>query len=206
MMRGFMMILAMVGLAGCLGPTGSAPPVRQYVLEYPSPRLADGAGVEEAIKVAHFTAARILAGPAMLIRQRPFRLEAYHEHRWRVAPAEMVEDLLRRDLRRAGVFRAVLSPRDAEESRFILEGSVEEFLEAEEGAGRKALLGATFTLLDLSRREVSGRVVFQKTYRTQALLKTEGASGLAEAMSRAMAELSAQVIADIGAAVKQPGR
>jgi ABC-type uncharacterized transport system auxiliary subunit len=202
MMKRFGIILVVIGLSGCLGAAGSAPPVRQYVLEYAAPRIADGAVVAETIKVGHFTAARVLAGPAMLTRQRPFRLDAYHEHRWRVPPAEMAEDLLRRDLRRAGIFRAVLSPRDAEETRFMLEGGVEEFFEAGEEAGRKAVLVATLTLLDLSRQEVSARVVFQRSYRAEAPFKTEGAAGFAEAMSSAMAELSKQAIADIGQALK----
>jgi ABC-type uncharacterized transport system auxiliary subunit len=202
MMKCFGIILVIVGMSGCLGWTGSAPPVRQYVLEYALPRAAGGAGVPEMIKMQHFTAARLLAGPVMLYRQGPFRLEAYHEHRWRVTPAEMVADLLRRDLRHAGIFQAVLSPRDAEETRFILEGEVEEFVEVDEGGGKKALLVATLTLLDLSRREVSTHVVFQKTYRNEALFTMEGASGFADAMSRAMAQLSTQVIADIDSALK----
>lgn len=202
MMKRFGIILVVIGLTGCLGWTGTASaPVRHYVLEYAPPRVMGGAGVAEMLKVERFTAARLMAGPAMLYRQGPFHLDAYHEHRWRVAPAEMVADLLRRDLRQAGIFRAVLSPRDAEETRFILEGGVEEFFEMEEGGDRKALLVASLTLLDLSRREVSMRVVFQQTYRSEALFKTEGASGFAEAMSRAMMQLSTQVIADIGNAL-----
>ncbi len=204
MMKRFGIILVMFALTGCLGLTGSAPPVRQYVLEYPPPRAAGGAGVAEILKVGHFTAARHLAGTAMLYRQGPFRLDAYHDHRWRVAPAEMAADFLRRDLRHAGLFRAVLSPRDAEETRFLLEGVVEEFHEVEEAAGRKARLVATLALLDLSHREVTTRVVFQKAYRGEARLKTEGAAGFAEAMSSAMAELSAQLIADIASALKRP--
>ncbi len=203
MMKRLGIILVVIGLTGCLGSTGPAPLVRQYVLEYAAPRAADGTGIAETIKVGHFTAARILAGPAMLYRQRAFRLDAYHEHRWRVAPAEMVGDFVRRDLRSTGLFRAVLSPRDAEETRYILEGGVEEFLEVEGEAGRKALLAATITLLDLSQREVPLRVVFQKAYRAEALFKTEGPAGFAQAMSSAMAQLSARVLADIASAVKR---
>ncbi len=206
MMKRFGIILLVIGLTGCLGATGSAPPLRQYILEYPTPTGAGTAEVAEMLKVDHFTAARHLAGQAMLYRQGPFRLDAYHDHRWRVAPAEMAADFLRRDLRHAGLFRAVLSPRDAEETRFLLEGVVEEFLEVEEAAGGKALLIATLTLLDLSQRGVSSRVVFQKTYRGGAPLQTEGAAGFAAAMSSAMAELSAGVIADIGEALKRTGR
>jgi len=206
MMKRFGIILVTIALTSCISPTGSAPPVRQYVLEYPTPNAAGGGGIGELLKVEQFNAARLFAGPSMLYRKGPFRLDAYHEYSWRIAPAEMMADLLRRDLRHAGIFRAVLSPRDTEEARFILEGGVEEFLEVEEGRGRKARLVATLTLIDLSRQEVTERVVFQKTYQSEALFQAEGASGFAEAMSRAMTQLSTQVIADIDAALKQTGR
>lgn len=206
MMKRCGILLLVIGLAGCLGGAGKAPLIRQYVLEYAPPRDAAGAVVEEMLTVERFAAARLFTTPGMVYRRGPFRQDTYHEHRWRVAPAEMVADFLRRDLKSAGLFRAVLPPRDAEETRFVLEGGVEEFLEVDEGPQTKALLVVTLTLLDISRREVPGRVAFQKTYRSEALLKTEGAPGLAEAMSRAMAHLSAQAIADIAEALKQVGR
>lgn len=201
MMKRFGIMLVLIGLTGCLGSMGSTPPVRLYVLEYAPPGAARGAGATETLKVERFSASRLLAVPTMLYRSGPFRVDAYHGHRWRVPPAEMVEDYLRRDLRHAGIFRAVLSARDAQECRFALEGGVEEFLEVDETAGRKALLSATITLVDLSQREVSGRVSFQKTYRSEAMVKTPDAAGFAEAMSSAMATLSTQVIADIAHAL-----
>ncbi len=155
------------------------------------------------LKVERFTAARVHAGPAMLYRQGPFRRDAYRERRWRVAPGDMVTDFLRRDLRHAGLFRAVLAARDPEEPRFVLEGGVEEFSEVGEGERRKAVLAATVTLLDLSAREIPGRVVFQKNYRCEAPFGQEGDADFAEAMSRAMSQFSAQVIADIASALKK---
>jgi ABC-type uncharacterized transport system auxiliary subunit len=142
----------------------------------------------------------------MLFSKGPFRREAYHEQRWRVSPGDMVTDFLKRDLRHAGLFRAVLSARDTEETRFVLEGGVEEFLEVDEGESRKALLIAIVALLDLSAKDVSRRVVFQKTYRCETLFAQEGSAGFAEAMSRAMSQLSTQVIIDIDSALKSGGR
>jgi hypothetical protein len=109
----------------------------------------------------------------------------------------MVTDFLKRDLRHAGLFMAVLSARDPQEARFVIEGGVEEFLEVDDGKSRKALLIAVVALLDLSHRDLPRRVVFQKTYRCEALFAQRGSAGFAEAMSRAMSQLSAQVIADI---------
>jgi ABC-type uncharacterized transport system auxiliary subunit len=195
-------ILLLIGLlSGCLGGTGTTPFVRQYVLEYPPPQGGARPAVEAMVRVERFSADRMFMGQAMLYRQGPFLREAYPAQRWRVDPGDMVTEFLRRDLREAGLFRAVLSEREAEEVRFSLMGGVEEFIESGEAKNRKAVLTATITLLDLSRKETAGLVVFQKTYRLEAVVAGEGAAGLAAAMSLAMSDLSRQVIADIASAL-----
>jgi ABC-type uncharacterized transport system auxiliary subunit len=199
-------LLLILQLSGCFGGTGKTAFIRQYVLEYPSPQREERSAVEAMIRVERFAADRMFMGQAMLYRQGPFLREAYPTHRWRVSPGDMVTEFLRRDLRETGFFRAVLAERDAEEVRFSLTGGVEEFLESGEGASRMALLTATITLLDLSKKETAGLVVFQKTYRLDAAIAGEGAAGLAAGMSQAMADLSRQVIADIVSALRTPGR
>ncbi|MHB8769898.1 MAG: ABC-type transport auxiliary lipoprotein family protein [Syntrophales bacterium] len=199
-------ILCVVGLAGCIGGTASPPLVRQYVLEYPPPAGGTVSVTTEMLKVERFTAARIYAGPAMLRREGPFRRDAYRERRWRVAPGDMVTDFLRRDLRHAGLFRAVLAPRDPEEARFVLAGGLEEFSEAVDGRQRTAVLEATVTLLDLAAREAPDRVVLQKSYRYDEPFANEGNAEFAASMSRAVSRFSRQVIADIDQALKKRHR
>jgi ABC-type uncharacterized transport system auxiliary subunit len=199
----FGIILLMIGLTGCLGGGAPSPHVRQYVLEYPPPGIGKAAATDAALKVERFTVDRLFAGPAMIYRPGPFLRDAYHEQRWRVAPGDMVTDFLQRDLRHAGLFTAVLAARDAEETRFVLAGGLEEFGEVTDGESRKALLAVSVTLLDLSVREVPGRVVFQKGYRCEAPFTRAGDAALAESMSRAMAQFSGQVIADIEYALKR---
>jgi ABC-type uncharacterized transport system auxiliary subunit len=195
--------LALAGLlAGCFGGSGKTPYVRQYVLEYPPPHGGARSTVEATARVERFSADRAYQGQAMLYRQGPFLRESYPLQRWRVSPADMVTEFLRRDLRGAGLFRAVVSNRDAEDVRFTLSGGVEEFLETGEGAGRKALLVATVTLLDDAKKETAGWVVFQKTYRVETGVEGEGGAAMAAAMSAAMAELSKRVIAEIAAALR----
>ncbi len=201
------LILLIMLLAGCLGGSTPPPLVRQYSLEYPPPQAGNISRSEALIKVRRFSVDRVYMSPAMLFSKGSFLRNAYHEQRWRVSPGDMVTDFLKRDIRHAGLFRAVLSARDTEETRFVLEGGVEEFLEVDDGNSRKALLVAVVALLDLSSRDVASRVVFQKTYRCETLFAQEGSEGrLAEAMSRAMSQLSTQVISDIGDALKQTGR
>ena len=200
-------ILLLIGLlAGCLGGAGKTPFVRQYVLEYPPPQGGGRPAIEAMVRVERFSADRMFMGHEMLYRQGPFRRDAYPGNRWRIAPGDMVTEFLRRDLRETGLFRAVLSERDADDVRFSLEGGVEEFVETRETPNRKALLAATITLLDLSRKETASLVVFQKTYRLEAAAAGEGAAGLAAGMSRAMSDLSRLAIADIASALGAPVR
>ena len=161
--RRFGSILLVIGLTGCIGGGAPAPHVRQYILEYPAPSVEKITGTD-ALQGGAFSVARALAGPAMLYRQGAFRRDAYHDRRWRVAPADMVTDFLQRDLMQAGLFfRAVLAARDPEDTRFVLTGWLEEFSEVDDGEHRKAVLAATVTFLDLSVREIPGRVVFRRT-------------------------------------------
>ena len=202
----FGIILLVIGLTGCIGGGAPTPHVRQYILEYPPPSVGKITGTDALLKVERFTVARLHAGPAMLYRQGSFRRDAYREQSWRAAPADMVTDFLQRDLMHAGLFRAVLAARDPEDTRFVLSGWLEEFSEVADGEHRKAVLSATVTLLDLSVREIPGRVVFQKNYRCEATFAQEGDADLAESMSRAMSQFSAQVIADIDQALRKPNR
>jgi len=204
MLKRFGIILLTIGITGCFG---SAPPVpvRQYILEYPPPLAQEGPATGDVLKVSRFTADRLYASPAMLYRQGAYRREAYRDQRWRVPPAEMVTDFLKRDLRQAGLFRAVLTTRDPEEPRFYLEGWLEEFLEVDEGTGRKAVLAVTVALRDASAQGADGLVRFQQSYRCESPFVNQGGEDFAAAMSRAMAQFSSQVISDVAKALKKAG-
>jgi ABC-type uncharacterized transport system auxiliary subunit len=206
MIKRFGVLLLLIMLAGCLGSTRPAPLVRLHVLDYPSPRMASVVAIGDVLLVERFSADRMAASREMIFSQGAYQQGVYQGHRWRVAPSDMATDFLRRDLRAAGLFKAVLTPRDLEETRFVLQGGVEVFGETGEGDTRKAVLASTVTLLDLSRGEIAGQVLFQESLRVEIPIRQPGAVGLAEAMSRAMPQFSQQVIAVIAAALKDQGR
>ena len=98
----------------------------------------------------------------------PFRREPTMNIAGGSAPGDMVTEFLRRDLRHAGLFRAVLSARDTEETRFVLEGrggGISRSGRREKPEGASGRDGDTSGSLP---REVRRRVVFQKTYRCEA--------------------------------------
>ena len=86
--------------------------------------------------------------------------------------------------------------------RFLLEGSITEFLAVEQKDGRKAMLTIYVMLLDLNQRDSAKQVVFQKSYTHAAACKENSAEGLATGLSESMERLSGQIISDVYQAVK----
>jgi cholesterol transport system auxiliary component len=191
---------AAILLAGC-----GKPPVmvHKYLLEYPAPDVPRHPQVPEGLKVELFAVAQAFNSPAMAYRSGSYKSEAYRYHRWRVNPGNLVTDFLLRDLRQAGLFKAVFGYDSTARPRFLLEGAVEEFQEKDEGEVWSAALGLNLTLLDTSKEEITQRVLFQKNYRTAEPLADKTPQGLADAMSRAVQKLSQAIILDVYQAARQ---
>jgi cholesterol transport system auxiliary component len=195
-----------VFLSLALAPAGCGkPPVTVYkhLLEYPSPEPSRRGQVPEGLKVELFSVAQAYNSPAMIYRPASHQSEAYRYHRWRVNPGQMVTDFLLRDLRHAGRFKAVFPYDSPNKPRFQLEGAVEEFQEVNAGDNWTAVLAVNVTLLDTAKEDITQRVLFQKNYRFDAPIMPRTPQGLAAAMSQAMQQLSASIIADVHRAAGQ---
>ena len=192
----YILVVALL-LSGCIGGGKPADMVEQYILEYTSPMFKNLSRIDEGFTVERFSVAQAFNSLSMVYRENPFNYNVYNYHRWRVNPGDMVTDYVLRDARNSDLFKAVFSYRDTKNTRFLLEGQVGEFMEIDEKEGRKAALTLTATLLDLRQKEITTRVVFQKTYRSVVPLEQPTARGLAQAMSRAMRKLSESLIRDI---------
>jgi len=190
--------------AGCLKRSGPSTIVEKYTFEYPSPDFTGTAQTGQTIKIERFSVARAYNSQAMVFRPAPYQLDSYASNRWMINPGDMVSDYLLRDLRNSGLFKAVFSFRDLEDARYVLEGSVDEFLEIDSADTRTAAITLSITLFDLSRTGVANRLLFQKKYQATEPITENTPTGLARAMSSGMAKLSAQIIHDTLQATQTP--
>jgi len=191
----------MVWMSGCSLGEKRTQVVRQYILEYSSPTVEGLAQTKELIKVERFSVTQAFNTTAMLYQDSPYTLNSDPYNRWRVTPGEMVPDYLIRDLRKMNFFRAVYSYHDFANTRYVLQGQVEDFLEVAERGSAKAVLGMNVTLLDLAK-EAPRKVLFQKSYRSEDPLHEKTAPGFAQAMSRAMEKISRQLMVDLREAIR----
>ena len=195
-------LLSMVLITSCGFGAKPSYKVNQYTLEYPSPFPKELTSINELIKVEQFSVAQTFNTSAMIYKEGPNLRNVDPYNRWRTKPGEMAAEYLVRDLRNSGLFRAVISYDDSEETRYLLEGQVDEFLEASEKDGRKAVLSLNVTFLDLKKRDIAEKVIFQRDYQAVQPYTEKTPAGLAQAMSRAMEEVSRQIILDLQDALK----
>jgi ABC-type uncharacterized transport system auxiliary subunit len=187
----------MVFVSGCSFGSKTTYSVNQYTLEYPSPTLREFVQLNELIKVETFSVAHAFDTSAIVYRDGPNLRNIDPYNRWRTKPGEMVTDFLIRDLRHSGLFQAVFSYIQNEETRYLLEGQVNEFLESKDKDGLNAVFSLNITFFDLSKKETTEKVLFQRDYRYTEPLERETYGGLAQAMSKAMEKFSRQMMMDL---------
>jgi ABC-type uncharacterized transport system auxiliary subunit len=179
--------------------------VRQWSLEYEPPATREGFEplADQTISLKRFTASMDYITEDMVYRPDDYERGVYPYNRWRVRPAEMVGDMLLRDIKAAGLFKAVFGPERADDARFVLEGGVLRFLEVDAKDNWRAELELSLTLLDKREKHLPQRILFQRQYQAKTLIQEKGAAGLARAMSLAMNEISGKVVNDLKAACEK---
>jgi ABC-type uncharacterized transport system auxiliary subunit len=188
-------------LVGCATHT-SVPDTRYYTLEYAPPEVS-GRPVRAVVALNHFGVAPEFNTHRLIYRDLAFGRQDYAYHQWRAVPQTLLMDHLRRDLRESGLFLAVVGPGSSLPPTHRIEGILEEWMEVDTDQHWLADAAVTITLLDARTGDSTEMVLFQKTYRESVPADRKNPASIADAMSRAVQKISAQVIADVHAAVSE---
>lgn len=168
--------------------------IEHYTLEYAPPGSMDLPSLPVIIRIERFSVAPSYNARQMVYRDRSFQRETDPYHRWRAHPGDLVSDSLIRDMRHSGLFKAAVQEGSAVAATHVLEGSLDEFFEWNDEAGRRAVLTVTATLITAKETDTSKKIIFQETFRALEPLEEKTPRGLAEAMSRAMSRVSGEII------------
>jgi ABC-type uncharacterized transport system auxiliary subunit len=188
-------------ITGCLSRSKPAYMIEHYMFEYTSPVVTNLASLSESIKVERFSVNQSFNSQSMVYKPYPFKFMTYNYSRWRVNPADMVTDYLLRDLRNTGIFLGVFSHYDIEKTRFVIEGQVQDFLEAADKNELNTILSVNISLLDTGHKDITEKIVFQRQYKFQEQIKEHTPEGFAKGMSINMSRLSEQLVNDIHKAI-----
>jgi cholesterol transport system auxiliary component len=184
-------------LAACLKLKQPQNKVEYYTLEYDPPVVDNHLPLPQAIRVQEFTISPIYNSNRIIYRDKSFKRQAYAYHKWRANPAQFVTYYLRRDLKEAGLFKAVLHGDSRIAPAYLVEGSVDDFLEMDGENTWEALLSVSIVFMDEKQSDISSKILFQKIYRTRKPCEQKNPRALAKAMSLAMSEISGIIINDL---------
>lgn len=184
-------------LSACLDLKQPSNKIDYYFLEYDSPRLQGLQPLPVAIKVESFRVAPVYNTRKIIYRDQSYRRAAYAYHKWRANPGDAVTHLLVRDMQQSRLFKAVLTRGSKFPYAYLLEGTVDEFLESDSANGCRAVLALGIALMAEHETKTGKKIIFQKTYQVSKPCKQKNPGALAEAMSRAMSEASAKITRDV---------
>jgi cholesterol transport system auxiliary component len=171
--------------------------IEYYSLEYDPPRMGNHPPVSKVIKVSLFSVSPIYNTRKIIYRDAAYKRAAYDYHKWQANPAEFVTYFLARDMQQSGLFKAVVTRKSRFPHAFTLGGTVDEFLESDLSDGWQADLSLNVFLVNEQEKDITKKIIFQKSYHVSKPCRQKNPQALAEAMSAAMSDASAQIIHEV---------
>jgi ABC-type uncharacterized transport system auxiliary subunit len=196
------LIICFFVLQGCANSGKPRYEIENYLLDYSAPTFENKVQLDTTIRIYRFTIASAYNTQNMIFRTDDYTLDFFNYNRWAVNPADMTADTLLRDMQESGLFRAVFSRYTVEETRFLLQGGINDFFLRIGENAKVAVISMEITLKDSRRQETTKRIVFQKKYSREELLTDQSPHGYCQAMSKALKNLSQQITTDVYAAIK----
>jgi cholesterol transport system auxiliary component len=184
-------------LAACLKLKQPKNKIEYYTLEYDPPVVGNHQALPHVIRVQQFSISPIYNSNRIIYRDKSYQRQAYAYYKWRANPAKFVTYYLSRDLKESGLFKAVLPGDSRLAPSYLVEGTVDDFLEMDGDNSWEAFLSVSIAFMDETETDISQKILFQKIYRTSKPCREKNPRALAAAMSLAMSEISGKIINDL---------
>ena len=192
-----LMLCLTLPLAACLNLKQPKNKIEYYTLEYDPPAVGNHQPLPHVIRVQRFSVSPIYNSNRIIYRDKSYKRQAYTYYKWQANPAKFVTYYLSRDLQESGLFKAVLPAHGRFAPAFLVEGTVNDFLERDGENPWEAVLSVSIVFMDEKETDISRKILFQKTYRTEKPCRQRNPRALAAAMSLAMSEISGKIINDL---------
>lgn len=168
--------LIVLAIAGC----GGARPMQYYQLTVPTEKPhaeANASGVSLAL--GPLVASHLYREDRIVYSTGSQRMGTYEFQRWTEPPAEMIEEVLLRELRASGRYRDVSLLRSSSRADFILHGRLYDFKEVA-GEPLQARVTAEFDLKDAK----SGATVWSHYYKHDEPVSGKDVAAMVAALDR----------------------
>jgi len=177
-------------VAGCFRLSQPAPDIREYRLAYAPPTIA-GQPQPVTLRIASLGVAAMYDRQPIVYGDDAYSGGTYYYARWSTNPSAMLTDLLARDFVDSHLYLAVQQGPSPVPNDYQLGGEIEEIEERTTSAGCVARLRLRAVLVRV--RASATPVVLQTSYAAEEPCACNDVRALAEAMSKAAEQISAQL-------------
>ncbi|TKI69280.1 hypothetical protein FCU45_07100 [Sulfurimonas crateris] len=185
------LIILLLFLSGC---TTIKPSVAQYSVAIDDLKINSSAlgFKEKSLKISKAFSSSSLSSHRMEYMESNRRVFAYSQSQWQESPSVMIESILLKSIREAGLFKSVHPSKSRIKSDFILETNIEKFMQffSEDMKESHVEVVLNLSLIDSK----TNNVFKNQTFSSKAMTKSLDAQGGAEAFKSALSEIIMQNI------------
>ncbi len=196
-------ITAIVGifvfLTGCALTTRDM--VMYHTFNYPSPPREHDPGVPETVMVYNFLLDPTIEMHALAISYSKDGQTSIMKHRWQENPADMITELVLRDLANAGLFEKAVDQLGTGRYRYALEGVIHNLQGVVRNGKSSGLIEIEATLVDFDAPPGKDKNLLKKTYRIEVPSTDDKPESMVAALNLGLRDFSAQLRNDIRTAL-----
>ena len=185
--------------SGCALKTGNA--ILYHTLNYSRPDKEFQTPIPHTLMVYHFLLAPDVESDSILMSEPKGTEKSVRFHRWQENPADIVTDLLLRDLEASGLFRKTVDQLSNVRYRYALEGTLRDMHGIIKDGQASAVVELEVVFTDFDAPRPAQKDLLKKTYRVEIPSKDASAESFLAAFNAGVKEISALLRADIRAAV-----
>lgn len=197
-LRGAALLLLGGLVAGCFHLSQPSPNIREYRLAYAPPAMTDQP-LPVTLRIAPLGVAAMYDRQSIVYGDDAYSGGSYYYARWSTNPSAMLTDLLARDFVDSHLYTAVQQGPSVLANDYQLGGEIEEIQEHMQASGCTARLRVRALLVRL--RAAAVPVLLQASFGAEEPCACNDVRALAEAMSKAMEQVSAQLQQSVYAAI-----
>lgn len=176
--------------------------IAYHALDYPAPAKETTPPIPGTLMVYRFLPAPSVDIDTLVISQSSGAEKSAQLHHWEDNPADMITELVVRDLDSSGLFEKTVDQLSSARYRYALEGTIRHLQGiVKDGAGR-ALIEVEAGLTDFEAPAGKGKTLIKKNYRIEVPSQDATPDSIVKALDVAVKEFSDRLRNDIGSALE----
>jgi ABC-type uncharacterized transport system auxiliary subunit len=171
--------------------------VMYHSFNYPTPPKETGPSVPETVMVYNFLLDSSVEMHALEISYSKGGEKSIVRHRWQENPADMITELVLRDLANSGLFEKAVDQLNTARYRYAVEGVIRNLQGLVQNGKASAVFEVEATLIDFDAPVGKDKNLFRKTYKTETPSTDDKPESVVAALNQGIKDFSSQLRNDI---------